>query len=185
VFKKYKASIKHKFHPNTVSQSDITQTLYNLYSEDLSSLLFFYYQDENDSPIDKISTKIVGTSFYCTVSDSNRLCAKDWVDVPRPVGWKGKLWLSRILTHRTLRGCAKCSNRSRLGKHCKCSNDMKYDWRDFWILNILLRNVGTRGIVRLRERLLAKMYLWVSLQVRFNHAIPTSLIPTPHTTPLS
>jgi hypothetical protein len=64
----------------------------SVYDPSLSGPRYFYSQDKNGLPLDRVSTVIGGVNHFCTVTPTNILDVNDWVGRKLPVGFKGRRW---------------------------------------------------------------------------------------------
>jgi hypothetical protein len=149
VFTRIKANhSKRKVQPVVPSEEEVTKILRQMYDPKLLGPRFFYFQDANDMPVDKIPTRASSGDFFPTVADSNVFRASDWSREARPEGFTGKSWPPKRLSH--LIGSPnmseQCICRIEADNTCDCDpKTLSQSLREFWIENIAIRSVGGRG----------------------------------------
>jgi hypothetical protein len=110
---------------------------------------YFYEQDVDGMPIDRISTKIDGKEIFCRVKDTNVFFRDDWEDIPKPDGLEAPMWpptrLADLIGYPEVdEHCFGCDA---AGIRCDCTmKDMVQRLRGAWIRHLKLFPSEGRGI---------------------------------------
>ncbi|KAH6073871.1 hypothetical protein HBI65_240150 [Parastagonospora nodorum] len=144
---------RQSMESSDLSTDDITDYLRKIYDPKMvSSPRYFYSQDEYGMPIAKIPNAN-NSGVFCTVADSNTFEARDWMKANKlPKDFRGRIWPPKRLAHltgspRLSDVCVGCGQKDKPCPNGSCSPQSSSDRdREFWLQNILLRQVEDRGV---------------------------------------
>ncbi|KAH7079803.1 hypothetical protein FB567DRAFT_418957, partial [Paraphoma chrysanthemicola] len=138
---------RRKVQPIVPTEQEVTNILTRLYDPALSGPRFFYYQDAQGMPIDRVSTRVGSGKFFPALIESNTFEKSDWSEVPKPGSFIGQVWPPKRLddvigSPASTEQCV-CQDGSRT---CDCDPAvLSANLRELWIHNMTLRWVDQRG----------------------------------------